>query len=42
MSIQEKIIIYERKYICCKADHKYIKALYYYLKFVYFNNKHKL
>lgn len=40
MSIQEKIIIYERRYICCKADGKYIKALFYYLLFKYYNKKY--
>lgn len=40
MSIQEKIIIYERIYIWHKANHRYIRALYYYLKFIYLNNKY--
>ena len=40
MSIQEKIIIYERRYLWHKANHRYIRALYYYLKFRYLNNKY--
>ena len=39
MTIQEKVIIYERKYICYKANHKYIKALFYYLLFRYYDKK---
>ena len=39
MTIQEKVIIYERKYICCKANRKYIRALFYYLLFRYYDKK---
>lgn len=40
MSIQEKIIIYERRYICHKNNHRYLRALYYYLMFKYLDSKY--
>lgn len=40
MNIQEKIIIYERRYIWHKANHRYVRALWYYILFKHLDNKH--
>ena len=35
----EKLFYNEREYLYCKYNKKYIRALYYYIKFKYYNWK---